>query len=65
MFHLAVGTSLGSEKLKYLDDVEDAYAGLDMLGSELSSRHKMQTLPTGLSHRQLFGLSLQRLLHHI
>ena len=35
--------------MKYLDDIDDAYAGLDVLGNKFTSRQKMQNL---LNHLQ-------------
>ena len=35
--------------MMYLDDIDDAYAGLDLLGNKITSRQKMQNL---LNHLQ-------------
>ena len=41
--------------MRYLDDMDDAYAGLDFLGNKFTSRQKMQNLLNNLSYSHTDG----------
>ena len=48
--------------MKYLDDIDDAYAGLDVLGNKFTSRQKMQNL---LNHLQSSHADSYLVSHHL